>query len=137
MTLTAQTPEELSAIANDILKAIGDRRIVAFHAPMGAGKTTLIKALCTALGSDSIVNSPTFAIVNDYELPSGDSAFHFDLYRLKNTSEALDMGCEEYFDSGKYCFIEWPDIIESLLPDNTCNIQISVGDNGLRTIQID
>ncbi len=137
MTFTALTPSDLEGLAPKILEAIGQRRIVAFDAPMGAGKTTLIKALCQALGSDSIVNSPTFAIVNDYELPSGESVFHFDLYRLKNLGEALDVGCNEYFDSGSYCFVEWPEVAADLLPDNACHISISVADNGMRTIIVD
>lgn len=136
-TFTAATPKQLAALASDILAAIGSRRIVCLDAPMGAGKTTLVTSLCRALGSDSIVNSPTFAIVNDYELPDGSSAFHFDLYRLRSLGEALDMGCEEYFNSGSYCFIEWPEVAEQLLPDDVCTIKISVADDEVRTIVVE
>jgi len=137
VTYTAKTVEELEKIAPEILKTIGSRRVVTFDAAMGAGKTTLIKALCEAIGTDSIVNSPTFAIVNDYETTTGDSVFHFDMYRLKNIVEAIDMGCEDYFYSGSYCFIEWPEIIESLLPDNIAKISISVGKDNVREIMVD
>lgn len=136
-TYRANTVEELSAIAPEILKSIGARRVVTFDAPMGAGKTTLIKALCEAIGTDSIVNSPTFAIVNDYETRGGDSVFHFDMYRLKNIVEAIDMGCEDYFYSGSYCFIEWPEIIESLLPEDIAQIKISLGEDNTRTITVE
>ncbi len=137
MEFIAHTPSDLISIAPAILQAIGTRRVVTFDAPMGAGKTTLIKALCETIGTDSIVNSPTFAIVNDYETTTGNSIFHFDMYRLKDIVEAIDMGCEDYFYSGNYCFIEWPQIIESLLPTNTANITITVGLDGTRSINVD
>lgn len=136
MKFVANNLSQLTDIAPKILEAIGERRIVTFDAPMGAGKTTLIKELCKAIGTDSIVNSPTFAVINDYETFDGDSIFHFDLYRLKNIIEAIDMGCEEYFYSGNYCFIEWPDIIEPILPAEHCNISITVGENGERIIEV-
>lgn len=136
-TFIAKTAEELSELAPAILKSIGDRRVVTFDAPMGAGKTTLIKALCESIGTESIVNSPTFAIVNDYEMNNGNSVFHFDMYRLKNIVEAIDMGCEDYFYSGSYCFIEWPEIIESLLPDNIAQVKITVGEDNTRTITVE
>lgn len=136
VTFIAKSAEELSQIAPKILEAIGNKRVVTFDAPMGAGKTTLIKALCESIGTDSIVNSPTFAIVNDYEMNNGDSVFHFDMYRLKNIIEAVDMGCEEYFYSGNYCFIEWPEIVTSLLPNDIAEIKISVGNDGTRTITV-
>lgn len=135
-TFRAGTPNELGALAPSILQAIGQQRIVLLDAPMGAGKTTLVTALLRALGSQSIVNSPTFAIVNDYELPTGDSVYHFDLYRLRNAAELLDMGCEEYFASGCYCFVEWPELAQPLLPDDVCIIKIEVGDDDVRTIEV-
>lgn len=133
---TAKTPADLSAIAPDILKAIGEHRVVTFNAPMGAGKTTLIKALCETIGTNSIVNSPTFAIVNDYETNDQQSIFHFDMYRLKDIVEAIDMGCEDYFYSGNYCFIEWPEIIKTLLPEDTIEITITVDSDNTRTITV-
>lgn len=135
-TFIAKTVEELRAVAPEILKAIGSTRVVTLHAPMGAGKTTLIKEMCDTIGTDSIVNSPTFAIVNDYEMHSGESVYHFDMYRLKDIVEAVDMGCEDYFYSGSYCFVEWPDIIESLLPDDVKDIEIVVDDDGTRHITV-
>lgn len=132
----AHNLDELESIAPKILAAIGRSRVVAMDAPMGAGKTTLVKALCKALGSISVVNSPTFAIINDYELPTGASVFHFDLYRLKNIDEAYNMGFDEYFYSGNYCFVEWPDIAADLFPPDTRKLTISVADDGSRTITI-
>lgn len=136
MTFTINTLEELGAKAPEILKAFGERKIITFDAPMGAGKTTLIKALCDAIGTNSIVNSPTFAIINDYETFSGNSIYHFDMYRLKNIGEAIDMGFEEYIYSGSYCFIEWPEIVEQLLPDERCNVKITVGEKGERIVEV-
>lgn len=133
----AHNLDELESIAPKILATIGRSRVVAMDAPMGAGKTTLVKALCKALGSISVVNSPTFAIINDYELPTGASVFHFDLYRLKNIDEAYNMGFDEYFYSGNYCFVEWPDIAADLFPPDTRKLTISVADDGSRTITIE
>jgi len=132
----AKSIEDLDDIAHSIIESLGETRVVCFDAPMGAGKTTLIKALCKALGANDIVNSPTFAIVNDYALPNGDSIYHFDLYRLKDIAEAYDMGCEDYFYSGCYCFIEWPGIAEKLLPNDIKTITITVGENDVREITL-
>lgn len=136
-TFTAASLAELASIAPQIIDALGESRVVAFRAPMGAGKTTLIKELCAAIGTDATVNSPTFAIVNDYPANNGTSIFHFDLYRLKGLAEAIDMGCEDYFYSGDYCFIEWPDIIDELLPSDTRTITISVDESGTRHITLE
>lgn len=135
-TAIAHSTDDLDALAPAIIDYLADRHIVALDAPMGAGKTTLVKALMKHLGSTSIVNSPTFAIINDYEMPDGNSAFHFDLYRLKNIEEALNMGFDDYFYSGAYCFIEWPDVARPLLPDDIANLTISVDDDGSRRISI-
>lgn len=132
----AHTPEEMEAIAPDVLSAIGSSRVVAMDAPMGAGKTTLVKAICKALGSPSVVNSPTFAIINDYELPSGRALYHFDLYRLKNIEEAFNMGFDEYFYSGNYCFVEWPAIAEDILPEDSKILTIEVQPDGARLITV-
>lgn len=132
----AKSIEDLDDIAHSIIESLGETRVVCFDAPMGAGKTTLIKALCKALGANDIVNSPTFAIVNDYALADGGSIYHFDLYRLKDIAEAYDMGCEDYFYSGCYCFIEWPGIAEKLLPNDIKTITITVGENDVREITL-
>ncbi|MBE6340400.1 MAG: tRNA (adenosine(37)-N6)-threonylcarbamoyltransferase complex ATPase subunit type 1 TsaE [Bacteroidales bacterium] len=137
MKIEVRSLEELDSSAAEIINAIGSRRVVAFYAPMGAGKTTLISALAKQLGSTSITNSPTFAIVNDYELPNGDSIYHFDLYRLKSTSELIDVGCDDYFSSGCYCFVEWPELAEPLMPNEVCNITIKVAADGTREIEVD
>lgn len=133
---TARTAQDMDAIAPDVIRAIGDSRVVAMDAPMGAGKTTLVKAICKALGSTSVVNSPTFAIINDYELPSGRALYHFDLYRLKNIDEAFNMGFDEYFYSGNYCFVEWPAIAEDILPEDARILTIEVQPDGSRLVTV-
>ena len=104
---------------------------------MGAGKTTLIKSLCAALGVKDNVTSPTFSIVNEYQASGNQKVYHFDFYRLKNQTEALDMGYEEYFYSDAYCFVEWPEMIPDLLPDHYINIKISLAGNNSREIFIE
>ena len=129
--------EEVSAL--DILKQIEPHRVLAFDGQMGAGKTTFIKQLCEAMGTDDIVNSPTFAIVNvyDVEQPYKGEVYHFDCYRLKDIREAMDLGAEEYLYSGNYCFIEWPEMIEALLPDDTIYIRIVPQENGDRKLIVE
>lgn len=119
---------------SELLQACSSR-VVALDAPMGTGKTTLIKELVKKMGSDDIVNSPTFSIVNVYET-STDEIYHFDCYRLKDIREAIDFGAEDYLYSGNWCFIEWPDIIETLLPENTTYWKIRTIENGDREIII-
>ena len=111
-------------------------RVYAFDAQMGAGKTTFISELCRALGTQDVANSPTFAIVNVYELPDGEEIYHFDCYRLKSLREALDFGAEEYLYSGNYCFIEWPEIITPILPEETVRVSIRVLENGDRELTV-
>jgi tRNA threonylcarbamoyladenosine biosynthesis protein TsaE len=130
--LTATSLSDLPAIASGILSYATTNRIFLFYGDMGAGKTTLIKSLCKALGSTDNITSPTFSIVNEYAGPN--KIYHFDFYRLKTQTEALDIGCEEYFYSGNYCFIEWPEKIPDLLPDHYVKIQIAVLDDGSRQI---
>ena len=103
---------------------------------MGAGKTTIIKAICEALGATDIVTSPTFTIVNEYKTLNGESIFHIDFYRIKKTEEVFDFGIEEYFNSDSYCFMEWPELIEDILPPGTVNIKIIVDDNERRILKI-
>ena len=125
--------------ATDILEKCGDRRVFAFNGKMGAGKTTFIKQLCEAMGTEDIVNSPTFAIVNVYEVEAKgerQEVYHFDCYRIKDLREAMDMGTEEYLYSGNYCFIEWAEMIEPLLPDDLVMVDIEVLENGDRELVI-
>lgn len=136
MLLTSISLSQLPNTASEIIKFAKDSRIFLFYGEMGAGKTTLIKALCESLGTTEPVTSPTFSIVNEYE-GAGNRIYHFDFYRLKNETEALDMGYEEYFYSGAYCFIEWPEKIPNLLPDHYVSIKIMVKDDDLREINIE
>jgi tRNA threonylcarbamoyladenosine biosynthesis protein TsaE len=122
------TPEDLEPAAQNLLQAHPDGRMFAFYGRMGAGKTTFIKAICHQLGVTDIVNSPTFSIVNEYSTINGESIFHFDLYRLKNTNEMLDIGYEEYFFSGSYCLLEWPEKIDELLPQDCVRVSIEEDD---------
>ena len=122
----------------EILLSTAPHRVYAFDGQMGAGKTTFIKSLCEAMGTVDVVNSPTFAIVNvyDVEQPYRGEVYHFDCYRLKDIREAIDFGAEDYLYSGNYCFIEWPELIEPLLPDDTVYVQITPQENGDRTLVI-
>ena len=119
---------ELKAAAAELLSACGGVNVWLFSGEMGAGKTTLIKAVCEALGVKGTMSSPTFSIVNEYDREGGGTVYHFDFYRLKNEQEAYDLGAEEYFDSGKYCFIEWPEKIPSLVPRQHVEIKIMTAD---------
>ena len=133
--LNIESLERIDAAAEEFLSQLGERRIVAFYAPMGAGKTTFTNAVCRALGvRDDAVSSPTFAIVNEYRDGSGEPVYHFDFYRIKSVAEALDIGFYEYIDSGCFCLMEWPENIESLLPEETLRVRISVGPDGSRTL---
>jgi len=128
--------EKVTAL--DILRQYVPHRVFAFDAPMGAGKTTFIKHLCKEMGTADVVNSPTFAIVNvyDVEQPYRGEAYHFDCYRLKDIREAMDFGAEDYLYSGNYCFIEWPDIIAPLLPDDTVRVSIIPQPDGDRKVMV-
>ena len=125
----------LREISNQVIKAAYGRNIWIFEGEMGAGKTTLIKAICKELGVIGHIQSPTFSIVNQYLSSAGETIYHFDFYRLKNETEALDFGIEEYFDSGNICMLEWAEKVESLLPDNCFKIKISLTDNLGRNIE--
>jgi len=128
------TLSDLSAAARQFLQAIGDARIVAFYGAMGAGKTTFISALCRELGVQDDVNSPTFAIVNEYRDAADAPVYHFDFYRLQRPEEALDLGLYDYLDSGALCLLEWPEIIEPLLPADTLRVSIEETTDGTRTL---
>ncbi|MDB5123672.1 MAG: tRNA ((37)-N6)-threonylcarbamoyltransferase complex ATPase subunit type 1 TsaE [Mucilaginibacter sp.] len=136
MLLSAGSIEQLPAIASEIISFAGNTRILLFYGDMGAGKTTLIKAMCEHLGVTDVVTSPTFSIVNEYA-GAGQKIYHFDFYRLKNQAEALDLGYEEYFYSDAWCFIEWPEKIPDLLPENYVRVNIQVMPDGSRHITID
>ena len=127
----------LEKSAAEFLNELGERRIVAFYGSMGAGKTTFIKAICNVLGVTDTVNSPTFAIVNEYATEGGESVYHFDFYRIKKIEEAFDFGYENYFYSGSYCFIEWPELIEELLPDDVVRVHITETPDGARELTAD
>ena len=129
--------EQVSAL--DILKKAEPHRVFAFDGQMGAGKTTFIKKLCEQMGTTDVVNSPTFAIVNvyDVEQPYRGEVYHFDCYRLKDIREAIDFGAEDYLYSGNYCFIEWPEMIEAILPEDTVWIKIEPLENGDRKLKIE
>ena len=120
---------QLGQVAAEIIRLYPAKRIFALSGSMGAGKTTFIQAVCRVLHVTDIVNSPTFSIVNEYLTESGSSVFHFDLYRLKKPEELLDIGYEEYFFSGNYCFIEWPEMAADLIPDDSVSISIRVEDS--------
>ncbi len=115
----------LDSAAAEFLAALGPRTHVAFRAPMGAGKTTFISAVCRALGMEEVATSPTFSIVNEYR-GGGRTVYHFDFYRIDDVREAIDLGLDEYFDSGALCLMEWPDVAEALLPDDTVTAEITV-----------
>jgi tRNA threonylcarbamoyladenosine biosynthesis protein TsaE len=137
LLLLNEQGEEVSAL--DILRAAEPHRVFAFDGQMGAGKTTFIKKLCEEMGTMDVVNSPTFAIVNvyDVEQPYRGEVYHFDCYRLKDIREAMDFGAEEYLYSGNYCLIEWPEMISPILPEDTVWIKIRPLENGDRELTIE
>ena len=124
--------------ARQFVSEIGDRRVFAFYGKMGAGKTTFIKAVCEALGVEDVITSPTFAIVNEYSIPAGGALegaiYHFDFYRIKKLEEVYDMGYEDYFYSGSLCMIEWPELIEELLPEDAVKVSIVEQEDGSRQV---
>lgn len=136
LILLNEEGKEVSAL--ELLRQTEPHRVFAFDGQMGAGKTTFIKKLCEEMQTEDIVNSPTFAIVNVYEVarPYRGEVYHFDCYRLKDIREAIDFGAEDYLYSGNYCFIEWPDILEPLLPEDTVRVRITPQPNGDRLLTI-
>ena len=128
--------EDLNDVAATFIRNYPKARILAFRGAMGVGKTTFIKALCEVLGVTDTVNSPSFAIINEYETSTGAPVYHFDFYRIKNTEEAYDFGYEDYFYSGNYCLIEWPEKIESLLPAQHLEVNIKEQNSGVRIITV-
>ena len=127
---------DLGRAAKEFLQAIGKHTLVAFYAPMGAGKTTFTTALCKELGvQEDSISSPTFAIVNEYRGFEGRPIYHFDFYRIENPAEALDIGLYDYLDSEELCLMEWPENIESLLPEETLEVHIAVQPDGSRLVE--
>ncbi|WP_020605933.1 tRNA (adenosine(37)-N6)-threonylcarbamoyltransferase complex ATPase subunit type 1 TsaE [Spirosoma spitsbergense] len=135
MTLYIDHVDEIDTAARQLLAEGRERSVWLFDGDMGAGKTTLIKAICRVLGVVSTVQSPTFSIVNEYTTHEGHSVYHFDCYRLRNEAEALDIGIEEYVDSGNYCFIEWPEKIMNLWPVTYYQVHLAVDDDGSRILE--
>lgn len=126
MEITINSIDEIAQAARDFKAAIGDHRVIAFHGEMGAGKTTFIKALCAEFGVTDNVASPTFAIINEYLAGDGSTIYHFDLYRMETIADLQNIGVEDYFYSGKFCLVEWPELAEPLFPNNVLNVTITV-----------
>lgn len=137
-TIHINSIEELPQAATRFVETMGDATVYAFYGEMGAGKTTFINALCRRLGvEDDVANSPSFAIINEYRSDTtAELIYHFDLYRLENIDEALEIGVEDYFDCGALCFLEWPERIADILPDDTVRVDIRVNDDLSRDIII-
>jgi len=134
--ITIKNLDDIDRAAKEFLSGIGNNKIIAFYARMGAGKTTFTTALCRLLGvKEDAVSSPTFAIVNEYRDASGEPVFHFDFYRITRLSEALDIGFYDYVDSGYLCLIEWPENIEDILPEETLKVTIRVNPDESRTLE--
>lgn len=136
-TLTINNLSDLEHVASEFLILTKKYHTIAFYAPMGTGKTTFITALCHALGITEIVNSPTFAIANRYSLPNGEIVYHIDCYRLNKVDEAINLGFDDYFSSSYKCFIEWPEVVEPILPENTLKVDINENKNGSRTLSFE
>ncbi|RXE71788.1 tRNA (adenosine(37)-N6)-threonylcarbamoyltransferase complex ATPase subunit type 1 TsaE [Muribaculaceae bacterium Isolate-002 (NCI)] len=138
-TITIPTLENIDEAARSFIELMGDRTVFAFYGDMGAGKTTFINALSRALGvEEDATGSPSFAIVNEYRSDTtAELIYHFDLYRLESVEEALDLGVEDYFDSGALCLIEWPERIDDILPDDTVKVTVSVTPDGQRTLTVE
>lgn len=135
MKIVIRNIKELPEAVKILLKHTGKNRLLAFFGSMGSGKTTIIKAVCKSLGATDSVTSPTFTLVNEYKTADGNSLYHLDLFRIKKRDEVFDFGIEEYFSSGSFCFMEWPELIEDILPPETVKIKITVGPDEERIIE--
>ncbi len=135
MELLINDISDIGRAAREFREAMGNDKVFAFYGSMGAGKTTFIKAVCKELGVMETVASPTFAIVNEYRDGRGQSIYHFDFYRISRLEEVFDFGYEDYFYSGNTCFIEWPELVESILPENTVKVAIRIGKDGSRIVE--
>ena len=137
MEIKINSLENIHEAAKEFIAAMGDNTVFAFYGKMGAGKTTFIKAVCEELGVTDVINSPTFAIVNEYRSDeNGELIYHFDFYRINKPSEAEDIGTEDYFYSGALCFIEWPEKIEDLLPGDVVEVAITENPDDSRTVEV-
>ncbi len=135
MKIRINSLDNIHEAAKQFIKNMGNGNIFAFYGKMGAGKTTFIKAICEELGVEDVITSPTFAIVNEYTAKGGEPIYHFDFYRIKKIEEVYDLGYEDYFDSGHLCFLEWPELIKDLLPEDTTRVTISVEEDGSRIVE--
>lgn len=126
MTFLINNLSDLTSAADALINLADHVKLITFRGDMGAGKTTFIKEICARLGVVDVVSSPTFSLVNEYLTDRGATVYHFDFYRIKSQQEAFDMGYEEYFYSGNYCLIEWPEKVEELIPDNHINVEITI-----------
>ena len=137
MTITIKDLDHIEDAAREFIAQMGDDTVFAFYGKMGAGKTTFIKALCKLLGVEDEVNSPTFAIINEYRSETtAELIYHFDFYRIKELEEVYDLGYEDYFYSGALCYIEWPELVEELLPLDAKKVTITENSDGSRTLQM-
>jgi tRNA threonylcarbamoyladenosine biosynthesis protein TsaE len=136
MKILIKNKRHLIVAAKEFLKYCGNNKIFAFYGTMGSGKTTIIKAICQVLGAVDIVSSPTFTLVNEYRTYKGDTIYHIDFYRIKKQEEVFDFGIEEYLSGDSYCFMEWPELIEEILPPGTVSVRITVDDDDQRTLVI-
>ena len=136
MRYKVYSEEELPAVATSLLKDFNDQKVILFYGEMGVGKTTLIKVLSKQLGVEEVTSSPTFSIVNEYLSITNISIYHFDFYRIEEESEVMDMGYEDYFFSGNFCFVEWPEKIPNLLPDNAVKVTIVQDEENNRLISV-
>ncbi len=137
MQFLAHTPEDLKPAAAALVQLLAGQPVAAFYGSMGVGKTTFIKVLCHHLNTTDTVNSPSFAIINEYHTKDGQQVFHFDLYRLKEPKELLDIGGEDYFYSGHICLVEWPEKAEDYLPENRINVSMEELPDGSRSIKFE
>ena len=136
MEIKINSLADINEAAKQFIENMGDGKVFAFYGKMGAGKTTFIKAICEELGVDDGITSPTFAIVNEYQSAiTGDSIYHFDFSRIKKLEEVYDMGYEDYFYSGSLCFLEWPELIDDLLPEDATKVTIEATDDGGRVVK--
>ncbi|MBR6893313.1 MAG: tRNA (adenosine(37)-N6)-threonylcarbamoyltransferase complex ATPase subunit type 1 TsaE [Bacteroidaceae bacterium] len=135
MHITISSLEHIHEAARQFIEGMGDHKLFAFYGKMGAGKTTFIKAVCEELGVTDVINSPTFAIVNEYEDGNGCPIYHFDFYRIKKPAEVLDIGFEDYINSDNLCFMEWPELIGDFLPEETVKVMIEEQDDGSRIVE--
>lgn len=136
MNYQVNSEQELQVVAVNLLQDFGTKKVILFYGEMGVGKTTLIKVLCKQLGVDEVTSSPTFAIINEYLSNTNESIYHFDFYRIEKENEVFDLGYEEYFYSGNFCFVEWPEKIPNLLPDNAVKVNIVQDEENNRLISV-